>query len=69
MTTGEHYRTRARELLALAQTQASDHLRDEFENLAAAYLRLAEQADRHPSPPLAVEFNLSPDSDKPKSDK
>ena len=63
----DHYRARARELLALAQSHASDHLRNEYESLAAAYLRLAEQAERSPAP-LTVEFELPPKSDiDPKS--
>jgi hypothetical protein len=46
MPAGDSYRVKAAELTAKAQTESSPDLRLELENLALAYLRLAEQADR-----------------------
>jgi hypothetical protein len=46
MPSGDEYRIKAVELTAKAQTEISPDLRLELENLALAYLRLAEQADR-----------------------
>jgi hypothetical protein len=47
------------------QTVKSIQIRTEFENLAAAFLRLAEQAERNAAP--IIEFNLPPEKAKPKS--
>jgi hypothetical protein len=49
MGTIDYYRIKAAEFHAQAQraTSLSPHLRVQFENLARAYLRLAEQADRN----------------------
>jgi hypothetical protein len=47
MTTGDQYRARAAELSAKAQAETARALRIEYENLALAYLRLADQADRN----------------------
>ena len=47
MGTGDHYRIKAAELHAQAQCQTTPRLQIQFENLAKAYLRLAEQADRN----------------------
>ena len=48
MTSGEIlYRTKAAELHAKAQHEASPQRRAELEGLAAAYLRLAKQAERN----------------------
>ena len=44
---GDKYRAKALELLAFAETQSDPQIRAEFENLAAAFLRLAEQAKRN----------------------
>jgi hypothetical protein len=44
------------ELLARAEVESSSSLKVEFESLAAAYLRLAEQAERNEA--LIVEFEL-----------
>jgi hypothetical protein len=41
------YRTKAAELFALASQDHYSALKIEFEHLARAYLRLAEQADRN----------------------
>jgi hypothetical protein len=44
------------ELLARAEVESSSSLKVEVESLAAAYLRLAEQAERNEA--LIVEFEL-----------
>ena len=44
---GDEYRIKAAELHAQAQCHTTSKLRVQFENLAKAYLRLAEQADRN----------------------
>ena len=46
MAAGDEYRIKAAELHAQAQCHTTK-LRVQFENLAKAYLRLAEQADRN----------------------
>src|SRR5262249_62185133 len=45
MAAGDQYRIKAAEFHARAQSEASPRIRDQFENLAKAHLRLAEQAD------------------------
>jgi len=60
MASGDEYRAKALELLAHADTESDPLLRSGFENLAAAYLRLAEQAERNTK--LIIEFDL-PDND------
>ena len=45
MAPGDAYRARALELLARAEVETAPETRAEFENLAAAFLRLAEQAE------------------------
>ena len=45
MGRGNAYRLRAADMLAKAQQ--NERHREDFENLAMAYLRLAEQADRN----------------------
>jgi hypothetical protein len=47
MTQREQYLLRAAELSAKAQTESAGAGKFEFENLARAYLRLAEQAERN----------------------
>jgi hypothetical protein len=47
MAAGDQYRGRAAELSAKAQWETDPGIRIEYENLALAYLRLAEQADRN----------------------
>lgn len=47
MVPGDKYRAMALELLARAETETDPQIRAEFENLAASYLRLAEQAERN----------------------
>jgi len=45
MGAGDQYRIKAAEFHARAQSEVSPHIRVEFENLAKASLRQAEQAD------------------------
>ena len=45
MPTGDEYRAKAAELLALAQTEANPSTVFEYQTLARSYLRLAEMAD------------------------
>jgi hypothetical protein len=45
VSVGAGYRDKARELLARAEVETSSLLKIEFEELAGAYLRLAEQAE------------------------
>lgn len=47
MVPGDGYRAKALELLARADIESDTQLRAELENLAAAFLRLAEQAERN----------------------
>jgi hypothetical protein len=47
MAPGDNYRAKALELLVRAETEGDLQMRAELENLAAAYLRLAEQAERN----------------------
>ena len=57
MGTIDSYRRKAAEFHAQAQraTSLSPYLRVEFENLAKAYLRLAEQADRNAGADIVYE--------------
>ena len=56
MKSEERYRAKAAELLGRAEIENSQVFKAEFENLAAAYLRLAEQVERNSA--LIVEFEL-----------
>lgn len=47
MTSREDYFLKAAGLLSKAEAETNPRLRDEFQNLATAYLRLAEQAMRN----------------------
>jgi hypothetical protein len=47
MTPADRYRVKAAELMARARLDTNPMLRLECENLALAYLRLADQADRN----------------------
>src|SRR6266576_5874 len=47
MSGADHYRIRAAKFHSKAQNETDPELRARFENLARAYLRLAEQADRN----------------------
>jgi hypothetical protein len=66
MITGHQYRVKAAELLA-KKREASSIIQPELEGLAAAYLRLAEQAERNnrltdiayeTTPPKAADSDL-----------
>jgi CO/xanthine dehydrogenase FAD-binding subunit len=59
VTSGDRYRARALELLSRADCETNSQTRAEFENLAAAFQRLAEQAERNTK--LVIEFELPPD--------
>jgi hypothetical protein len=66
MVPGDNYRARTLELLARAEIESDPQMRAELENLAAAFLRLAEQAERNsqvdltyePPPPKIDKLNL-----------
>ncbi|MFZ1067522.1 MAG: hypothetical protein WCB50_14580 [Pseudolabrys sp.] len=47
MAPGDNYRAKALELLVRAETEGDLKMRAELENLATAYLRLADQAERN----------------------
>jgi len=56
MVAGDRYRAKALQLLALADGENNETAKAEFENLAAAFLRLAGQAERNAA--LIIEFEL-----------
>ncbi len=59
MTSGEiFYRIKAAEFHAKALDEASPQMRAELEGLAAAYLRLAEYAERNKQ--LDVSYEMTP---------
>ena len=64
MAAGDGYRAKALALLAQADGQNDQTIKAEFENLAAAFLRLAEQADRNVA--LTIEFLLPSDEEDKK---
>ena len=55
MTGRDEYLLRAAELNALAQVEKDPADKFEFENLARAYLRLAEQAERNSQTDIVYE--------------
>ena len=61
MVVGDNYRAKALELLAHAETEKDAAARTELENLAAAYMRLAEQAERNSG--LVIDFELPEEND------
>jgi hypothetical protein len=61
MLAGDRYRAKALELLARADGQNDQTIKAQFENLAAAFLRLAEQAERNAA--LTIEFLLPSDEE------
>jgi hypothetical protein len=61
MATGDGYRGKARELLARANGESDQTAKTELENLAVAFLRLAEQAERNAA--LTIEFELPSDEE------
>lgn len=56
------YCAKALELLARAEIESDPQMRAELENLAAAFLRLAEQAERN------TQFDLAYEPPSPKTD-
>ena len=58
MAPGDAYRAWALELLARAEVETDPETRAEFENLAAAFLRLAEQAERNTK--LVIDVRAAP---------
>ncbi len=72
MAAGDHYRARAAELTARAQTEITPAIRLEYENLALAYLRLAGQADRNSRTDVVYESRpqrpATPQQPKPAAD-
>jgi hypothetical protein len=64
MAAGDRYRARALELLAQAETAKDAETKAKFENLAAAFSRLAMQAERNAE--LIINFEL-PSKDDQKS--
>lgn len=64
MAVGDNYRGKALELLARAEIETDLVAQTELRNLAAAYLRLAEQAEKNSG--LIIDFNLSAQDDDPK---
>jgi len=61
VTAGAGYRAKALELLGRADVETDLQMRAELENLAAAFLRLAEQAERNTK--LTIEFVLPPEKE------
>ena len=59
LAAGDRYRAKALELLARADGESDQTSKAELENLAAAFLRLAEQAERNAA--LTIEFELPSD--------
>jgi hypothetical protein len=64
MAVGDNYRGKALELLARAEIETDLVAQTELRNLAAAYLRLAEQAEKNSG--LIIDFNLPAQDDDPK---
>jgi hypothetical protein len=62
MVAGDRYRARALELLAQAETAKDAETRAKFENLAAAFIRLAIQAERNAA--LVIDFELPSEKDQ-----
>jgi hypothetical protein len=58
MTSGDGYRRKAAEFTLMAEAESDAELRAEFEHLAVAYLRLAEQADRNSLTDIVYETPL-----------
>ena len=61
MSAGDNHRAKALELLARAEIENDLTMRAEFENLAAAFLRLDEQAERNAA--FVVEFERPTEKD------
>jgi len=63
MTAGDDYRSKAVEFRAKAPVESDLKRKAEFENLARAYLRLAEQAERNSQLDIAYETPAAKDED------
>ena len=63
MNPRDEYLLRAAELSAMTQIETDHVSRAEFENLARAYLRLAEQAERNSQADIVYEIPLKKDRD------
>ena len=63
MTAGDHYRGKAIEFRAKAQCESDPKQKAELENLARAYLRLAEQATRNSHLDITYETPVTKDDD------
>jgi hypothetical protein len=63
MTAGDHYRNKAVEFRAKAQVESDLKRKAEFEHLARAYLRLADQAERNSHLDVAYETPTTKDDD------
>jgi len=63
MTAGDHYRGNAVEFRAKAQVESDPKLKSEFEHLARAYLRLADQAERNSHLDVTYETPITKDDD------
>ena len=63
MVPGDKYRAKALELLVRADTEGDLGMRAELENLAAAYLRLAKQAERNSK--FDLTYSRRPEDDDP----
>jgi hypothetical protein len=64
MTQREEYLLRAAELSARAQAESDAARKVEFENMARAYLRLAEQAERNSLTDIVYETPPKKDRDR-----
>jgi hypothetical protein len=60
MAAGDRYRIRAAELNAAARCERNPTTRKEYENLALAYLRLADQAERNSTTDVVYETPQRP---------
>lgn len=63
MTAGDDYRGKAIEFRAKAQVEGDPQRKAEFEHLARAYLRLAEQAERNSLLDVTYETPATNDDD------
>ena len=64
MGPGDEYRVKALEFRAMARSENDLGMRAEFENLARAYLRLAEQAERNSQLDLTYEIPINKSDDR-----
>lgn len=76
MTPADQYRAKAGDLAALAKAETDPFGKAEYERLAQAYWRLAEQADRnsqshvvYETPPRQPQAQQQQQQPRPKSDK